>query len=126
VVLDALDRRRKGPALLRPFDLTGGANSPVITCVAVFRMRERPLCRKDYAMWWNHDLGWAGWLAMTIGMFGFWIVVALLILVSVRAGRSFGSAEQEPRQILERRLARGEIDVEEYRERLEAMSRPQR
>lgn len=48
-------------------------------------------------MWWNHDYGWVGWLAMTIGMAGFWIAVA--------------------------RHARGEIDVEDYRERLEAMSR---
>lgn len=77
-------------------------------------------------MWWNHEFGWAGWLAMTIGMAGFWIAVALLILVAVRGGRNSGSLEPEAREILERRLARGEIDVEEYRERLDAMSRPRR
>lgn len=77
-------------------------------------------------MWWDHDFGWAGWLAMTIGMAGFWVAVVLLILVVVRAGRSPAAQEPEARQILERRLARGEIDVEEYRERLEAMSRPHR
>jgi putative membrane protein len=76
-------------------------------------------------MWWDHEFGWAGWV-MTIGMAGFWIAVALLILVAVRAGRNPGLQEPEARQILERRLARGEIDVEEYRERLEAMSRAHR
>jgi putative membrane protein len=73
-------------------------------------------------MWWDHDWGWAGWLAMTIGMAGFWVLVALLILLVVRADRRRGAEELGPRQILERRLARGEIDVEEYRERLAAMS----
>ena len=74
-------------------------------------------------MWWNHDWGWAGWLTMTIGMAGFWILVALLVVMVLRADRSRETQEPEPRQILERRLARGEIGVEEYRERLAAMSR---
>lgn len=72
-------------------------------------------------MWWDHDWNWAGWLAMSMGMAGFWILVALLVLAVVRSGRGADAGEQDPRQILERRLARGEIDVEEYRERLEAM-----
>jgi len=72
-------------------------------------------------MWWDHDWNWAGWVAMSIGMAGFWILVALLIVAVARSGRGPGPGELEPPQILERRLARGEIDVEEYRERLEAM-----
>lgn len=72
-------------------------------------------------MWWDHDWNWAGWLAMSMGMAGFWILVALLVLAVVRSGRRADAGEQDPRQILERRLARGEIDVEEYRARLEAM-----
>jgi len=71
-------------------------------------------------MWWSHDWGWTGWLAMMIGMAGFWVLVALLVLLLVRAARS-DAGEVGPRQILETRLARGEIDVEEYRERLDAM-----
>lgn len=76
-------------------------------------------------MWWDHDWNWnwAGWLAMTMGMAGFWVLVALLVLAAVRSGWGPGPAELEPRQILERRLARGEIDVEEFRELLEAMER---
>ena len=72
-------------------------------------------------MWWDHDWNWAGWLAMSVGMVGFWVLVALLVLAVVRSGKGPDPAELEPRQILERRLARGEIDIEEYRERLEAM-----
>lgn len=77
-------------------------------------------------MWWDHDWGWAGWLAMTIGMAGFWVLVAVLVLAVVRADRRRDADELGPRQILEQRLARGEIDVQEYRERLEAISRPHR
>jgi putative membrane protein len=73
-------------------------------------------------MMWNHDWSWAGWLAMTIGMVGFWVLVALLILLVVRADRRRGAEELGPRQIVEERLARGEIDVEGYHERLAAMS----
>jgi len=75
-------------------------------------------------MWWDHDWNWAGWLAMTIGMAGFWILVAMLVLVVVRAGRSPNAHELGPRQILERRLARGEIDIEEFRKLLDAMDQP--
>jgi uncharacterized membrane protein len=81
--------------------------------------------RKDDAMW-DHGFGWAGWLAMTIGMAGFWVVIALLILAVVRAGRSSGSEPPGAREILEQRPALGEIDVEGYRERLDTMSRPHR
>ena len=77
-------------------------------------------------MWWDHGFGGAGWLAMTIVMTSFWIAVALLIVVAVRAGRNPGSLEPDARQILEQRLARGEIEVKEYLERLEAMSQPRR
>ncbi|KRB73142.1 hypothetical protein ASE01_20455 [Nocardioides sp. Root190] len=36
-------------------------------------------------MWWDHDWGWPGWLAMTIAMAGFSVLVALLVLAVVRA-----------------------------------------
>lgn len=75
-------------------------------------------------MWWDHDWNWAGWLAMSIGMAGFWILVALVVLVVVRDGSGREAGRLEPRQILERRLARGEIDIEEYNRLLEAMTRP--
>lgn len=74
-------------------------------------------------MWWNHDWGWAGWPVMMIGMAGFWVLVVVLGALVVRAGRPTNAEAAGSRQILENRLARGEIDVEEYQERLEAMRR---
>jgi putative membrane protein len=89
-------------------------------------MRGEARNRKVVVMWWDHDWGWVGWLAMTVGMAGFWILVVLLVLLIVRADRRRDAEELGPRQVLERRLARGEIDVEEYRERLAAMSQEHR
>jgi len=71
-------------------------------------------------MWWDYDMAWGGWLAMTIGMAGFWIFVVLFIVMLVRVA---GSARPDAREILERRLASGEIDVDEYRQRLDALSK---
>ena len=77
-------------------------------------------------MWWDHDIGWAGSLAMTFGMLGFWAVIALLVLLGVRAYRrpdeQSVAAGLEPRQILERRLAQGEIGLEEFHDRLAAIT----
>jgi putative membrane protein len=72
--------------------------------------------------------GW-GWLLMTLGMLGFWALVAMLALALLRRP---GQADQPPRpgaeEILAERLARGEIEADEYRQRLqtlqEATSRP--
>lgn len=77
-------------------------------------------------MWWDHDLGWAGWITMTLGMAGFWVLVALLAFAILRSRRDPGASDPDPQQILERRLARGAIDVEEYRERLAALDRTAR
>ena len=78
--------------------------------------------------------GW-GWLLMTLGMLGFWALVAVLALALLRRP---GPPNQQPQpgqqprpgaeDILAERLARGEIDSDEYRQRLqilqEATSRP--
>ncbi|MFF8603141.1 SHOCT domain-containing protein [Streptomyces sp. NPDC015232] len=79
-------------------------------------------------MFWYGDgmNGW-GWFAMSAGMVLFW---GLLITVAVMLLRSLDRAAQRPRglgpaasaeQILGERLARGEIDEEEYRRRLTAL-----
>lgn len=73
-------------------------------------------------MWWDYGTGWGGLLGMVIGMAGFWILVALLLVVLFQSSRQTGS-DNSPREILERRLARGEIGVEEYRQRLDALSK---
>ncbi|HEX6744555.1 MAG TPA: SHOCT domain-containing protein [Solirubrobacteraceae bacterium] len=77
-------------------------------------------------MWHMNDLGWGWWLLMSVGMVAFW---ALLIYGVVWLARGASSqappapqppAPESPQQVLERRLAAGDIDVEEY-ERLRAV-----
>lgn len=82
-------------------------------------------------MYWDHMNGW-GWSMMI-----FWTIVWVALLgLAVwavaqwgRGGRTAGpgptSPPQNPRDILDERLARGEIDVDEYqrlRDALEARS----
>jgi putative membrane protein len=71
--------------------------------------------------------GW-GWLLMTLGMLGFWALVAVLALALLRRpGHSDQQRQpdQQPRpsaeEILAERLARGEIDQDEYRQRLQTL-----
>lgn len=76
-------------------------------------------------MWWGHDIGWGGWLVMTVGMLGFWAAVALFVVLGLRVVRRpeerSTEVQLDPRQILERRLAQGEIGVGEFQARLEAL-----
>ena len=65
--------------------------------------------------------GWA-WLLMTLGMLGFWALVAV---VAVALLRHPGQPDQQRRpgaeEVLAERLARGEIDADEYRQRLQTL-----
>jgi putative membrane protein len=71
--------------------------------------------------------GW-GWLLMTLGMLGFWALVAVLALALLRRP---GQPDQQrqpdqqprpnPEEVLAERLARGEIDPDEYRQRLQTL-----
>ena len=72
-------------------------------------------------MWHTYDAGWGWWLAMAAEMVLFWAVV---IYVIVRLTRGTSSVTQRnskhadppdaPLVVLKRRLAAGEISVEEY------------
>lgn len=71
--------------------------------------------------------GW-GWLLMTLGMLGFWALVAVLALALLRRPsqpHQQPQPDQQPRpgaeEILAQRLARGELDREEYRQRLQTL-----
>jgi len=75
------------------------------------------------------DSDWG--VVMVLGMVGIWVLVAAVIFLLVRESRGSvrspvqggaGSATSSAEQILAERLARGEIDPAEYRERLEALS----
>ncbi|WP_432198840.1 SHOCT domain-containing protein [Streptomyces sp. bgisy027] len=78
--------------------------------------------------WYDHDVSGWGWFAMSAGMILFW---ALIITVVVLLARALNSPHEHththtpvaptPEDILRERLARGEIDEEEYRRRLNAL-----
>jgi putative membrane protein len=78
--------------------------------------------------------GW-GWLLMTLGMRGFWALVAVLALALLRRpGQPIQQPQpdqqprQNPEEVPAQRLAGGELDPDEYRQRLqilqETASRP--
>jgi putative membrane protein len=65
--------------------------------------------------------GWA-WLLMALGMLGFWALVAVLAVALFR--RPSGPDQQQrpgAEEILADRLARGEIDADGYRHRLQTI-----
>jgi putative membrane protein len=75
-------------------------------------------------MWWTHgDWGWGAWLTMTVVMVAFWGLVFWLITSVARdpgRGRDPGA---DPERILAERFAAGEIDADEYQQRLETLRR---
>ncbi|WP_030843854.1 SHOCT domain-containing protein [Streptomyces sp. NRRL F-4474] len=76
--------------------------------------------------WFDHDVSGWGWFAMSVGMILFWalIVTAAVLLLRVLSratGPTRASAGTSPEQLLAGRFARGEIDEEEYRRRLDAL-----
>ncbi|GAT71025.1 membrane protein [Planomonospora sphaerica] len=76
--------------------------------------------------WHEHGMSGWGWLAMSIGMV---IVWALIIAGTAVVFRYLGTAQRtaappagpSPQDLLAERFARGEIDAEEYRSRLETL-----
>lgn len=82
-------------------------------------------------MFYMHDVGWGWEFLMAIGMVAFWALIIFGVVWLVRGGASSSSpasppaAPESPLEILDRRLASGELTVEEYRERREAMDREQ-
>jgi putative membrane protein len=71
--------------------------------------------------------GW-GWLLITLGMLGFWALVAVAAVVLLRRPDQSDQQRQPDQQpqpdaeeILAQRLARGELDPEEYRQRLQTL-----
>jgi putative membrane protein len=74
-------------------------------------------------MWWNDGWGW--WLIMPLLMVAFWVAVVWVVVSLVR-GRPAPMAGESappvaPEQILAQRYARGEIDDDEYRRRLDVL-----
>jgi len=70
-------------------------------------------------MWyWGNGVHWWGWLLGTIGMVAFWGLIIWAIWYFVTNLTRVPNHDHPPagaRHILDERLARGEIDAEEYR-----------
>ena len=67
------------------------------------------------------DLGWAWWLVMSVGMVAFWGLLIYGVVWLARRGSTADGAgaappgpAESPQQVLKRRLAGGEISVDEY------------
>ena len=73
--------------------------------------------------WGGGGVAWWGWLVMSLGMVAFWglVIWGVWALVTGLAARPTGTGPEDARrrggakQILDERLARGEIDADEYR-----------
>lgn len=64
------------------------------------------------------DGGWGWWLVMGLGMLAFWGLVLAAVVWLVRGRRPQTQRHAEPPlEVLKRRLASGEIGVEEYEQR---------
>ena len=74
-------------------------------------------------MWWNDGWGW-WWVFMPLGMLAFWSAVVWVVVTVVRGHFVAPAAHQPdraPEQLLAERFARGEIDDDEYRRRLDTL-----
>jgi putative membrane protein len=77
-------------------------------------------------MYDNWGWGWGGWVLMTLVMIVFWAAVITAVVLAVRSvagsrrpGASRGpSGPARAEDLLAERFARGEIDDDEYRQRL--------
>ncbi len=75
---------------------------------------------------WGGGWGWGGWLLMSAVMVLFWLAVITAIVVAIRYLVSSGGARggphryepARPEDVLAGRFARGEIDEDEYRQRI--------
>lgn len=72
-----------------------------------------------------HDVGWGWWLLMSVGMVTFWALVIYGVVWLARGGGSQAPNERPPEsahEVLKRRLAGGEISIEEYERARRAMA----
>ena len=71
---------------------------------------------------WHGDWGWGAWLVMSLSMGAFWWLVIWLFLNLARTNQDDGARrEGTADEILAARLARGEIDEDDFRRRSAAL-----
>ena len=69
-----------------------------------------------------HDMDGSDWAWMTTMMIIFWGVIITAVVLLVRRGDNDRTTPPDtPEATLHHRLARGEIDVDEYNQRLNAL-----
>ena len=73
-------------------------------------------------MMWHSSWSAAQWLVMGIGMLVFWSVVVAGVWWLVAGRRDTAAPGAQARQLLDERLARGDITPEEYRTRRDLLS----
>ena len=70
----------------------------------------------------GYDMNGWGWLGMTLMVIFTLAVLGLVIWAVARQSGEMQGRELSAREQLDARLARGEIDTKQYRERLDALS----
>jgi putative membrane protein len=66
-------------------------------------------------MWyWGNGVHWWAWLGMTVGMVAFFGFIVWAVWYPVTTLGRQHDQRADPKQILDERLARGEIDADEY------------
>lgn len=74
--------------------------------------------------WWNDAIGWGGWVVMTLIMVAFWslVVFGAIALFGGDQGRGTKALQDpDPLKILDERFARGDIEVDDYYARRDAL-----
>ncbi|MEU6369973.1 SHOCT domain-containing protein [Streptomyces sp. NPDC046931] len=76
--------------------------------------------------WYDHNVSGWGWFAMSAGMILFWALIITIAVLLFRAlnqphEHTHTPAAPSAEDILRERLARGEIEEDEYRRRLSAL-----
>ncbi|MFR9802385.1 SHOCT domain-containing protein [Pseudonocardia sp. RS010] len=77
--------------------------------------------------WWGTHMGGWGYALMAFSTVVFWALVITAIVVGIRAVRHVRTTptppeRSAPEQLLAERYARGEIDDDEYRRRLDTLT----
>jgi putative membrane protein len=72
-----------------------------------------------YLYFHHMDTGWG--ILMTLGMVAFWALVIAGVVWLIRSGSAKSTPGETPRETLDRRLASGELSIQEYERRRSAM-----
>lgn len=76
--------------------------------------------------WANDGWSWWAWLLMGLGMVAVWALIVWAVVFVVRTTRRPGEHPGDGRVILDERLARREIDEQEYHTRRDALREAER